>query len=288
MTGFRLDRFLTLYFFHPLSPRGKSANDLRIPILMYHSVSDTAEHGVHPYYRISTTPTIFAEQMRFLKESDYTPVDLKDLGHCPATGRSKKKCVAITFDDGYDDFHTMAFPILEEHRFPATVFLPTAFIGSSNERFPGKKHLNWEQVAELSNKGISFGSHTVTHPFLITLKNGELEYEVRKSKETIEDKLGQAIHTFSYPFKFPDENRRFKEKLKGLLQETGYTCGVTTRIGRTSETDDAYFMKRLPVNSSDDTSLFQAKLEGGYDWLYPFQRLLKTIISKVKATNIFW
>ena len=126
----------------------------------------------------------------------------------------------------------------------------------------------------------------MTHPSLITLKNGELEYELRKSKETIEEKLGQAIHSFSYPFKFPDENRRFKEKLKGLLQETGYSCGVTTRIGRTSAADDAYFMKRLPVNSGDDTSLFQAKLEGGYDWLYPFQRLLKTMISKFKTTNI--
>ena len=255
---------------------------------MYHSIANDDESGVHPYYRISTSPGAFSEQMSFLSRNDYHVADLKDLNRLLNEGWQNKKYAVLTFDDGYDDFHTMAFPILEEHRFPATVFLPTAFIGSSNERFPGKKHLNWEQVVELSNKGISFGSHTVTHPFLITLKNGELEYEVRKSKETIEDKLGQAIHTFSYPFKFPDENRRFKEKLKGLLQETGYTCGVTTRIGRTSETDDAYFMKRLPVNSSDDTSLFQAKLEGGYDWLYPFQRLLKTIISKVRATNIFW
>ena len=210
MTGFRLDRFLTLYFFHPLSPRGKSANDLRIPILMYHSVSDAAEHGVHPYYRINTTPTIFAEHMKFLKENDYTPIDLKDLGHCTAIGLSKKKCVAITFDDGYDDFHTMAFPILAEHHFPATVFLPTAFIGSSNERFPGKKHLTWDQVSWLSDRGINFGSHTATHPRLVSLGSEEIEHEIKHSKQIIANKLGKAIDAFSYPFKFPDANTRFK------------------------------------------------------------------------------
>ena len=231
MPGFRLDRFLTLRFFYPLLRMGKSADKVGLPILMYHSIAHDDESGVHPYYRISTSPAAFSEQMSFLSRNDYLVVDLKDLNRLLNEGRQNKKYAALTFDDGYDDFYINAFPVLEINRYPATVFLPTEFVGSNSERFEGKKHLNWEQVSELSNKGISFGSHTATHPSLITLKNGELEYEVRKSKETIEEKLGQAIHTFSYPFKFPDENRRFKEKLKGLLQETGYSCGVTTRSG---------------------------------------------------------
>jgi len=238
---------------------------------MYHSVSDAAEYGVHPYYRINTTPTIFAEHMRFLKESDYTPIDLHDLGHLPATDLSKKKCVVITFDDGYDDFHAKAFPLLAEHHFPATVFLPTAFIGSSNERFPGKKHLAWDQVSWLSDRGIIFGSHTATHPRLVSLGSEEIEHEIKHSKQIIANKLGKAIDAFSYPFKFPDANTRFKELLRNLLKKNGYTCGVTTRIGLTSRKDDRFFMKRIPANSCDDIPLFRAKLEGGYDWLYKVQ-----------------
>lgn len=275
MAGFRFDRFLTLYFFYPISRRGKSSGASRIPILMYHSVSDAAEYGVHPYYRINTTPTIFAEHMRFLKESDYTPIDLHDLGHLPATDLSKKKCVVITFDDGYDDFHAKAFPLLAEHHFPATVFLPTAFIGSSNERFPGKKHLAWDQVSWLSDRGIIFGSHTATHPRLVSLGSEEIEHEIKHSRQIIAEKLGKAIDTFSYPFKFPDADTRFKELLRKLLKRNGYTCGVTTRIGLTSGQDDRFFMKRIPVNSCDDIPLFKAKLEGGYDWLYSLQRFRK-------------
>ena len=282
MTRFRLDRFLTLRFFYPLVRGTKSVSEPRVPVLMYHSISDDEEHDLHPYYRINTTPAIFAEHMGFLKENGYTVIDLTDLGHCLATGPTIKKFVAITFDDGYDDFHANAFPILQEHHFTPTVFLPTAFIGNNKERFPGRKHLTWDQVSWLSDRGINFGSHTATHPSLTALKTEEVEHEIRTSKEIIEEKLGQAIHTFSYPFKFPDANTQFKAMLRELLKRNGYACGVTTRIGLTSRQDDRFFMKRIPVNSCDDIPLFQAKLEGGYDWLYPLQRFRKLMASKLR------
>ena len=271
MPGFHLDRFLTLRFFYPLLRKGKSAGKFRLPILMYHSIANDDESGVHPYYRISTSPGAFSEQMSFLSRNDYHVADLKDLNRLLNEGWQNKKYAVLTFDDGYDDFHTMAFPILAEHHFPATVFLPTAFIGSSNERFPGKKHLTWDQVSWLSDRGINFGSHTATHPRLVSLGSEEIEHEIKHSKQIIANKLGKAIDAFSYPFKFPDANTRFKELLRNLLKKNGYTCGVTTRIGLTSRKDDRFFMKRIPANSCDDIPLFRAKLEGGYDWLYKVQ-----------------
>ncbi|MDP1817569.1 MAG: polysaccharide deacetylase family protein, partial [Leadbetterella sp.] len=139
-----------------------------------------------------------------------------------------------------------------------------------------KKHLTWNQIAELSDKGISFGSHTVTHPDLSSLNSNDLEYEIRQSKETIEDKIGKSIDTFSYPFKFPDKKKAFINHLRTLLQKYGYHYGVSTRVGTTSKEDDRYFMKRIPANSGDDILLFRAKLEGGYDWLFPLQKLRKS------------
>jgi peptidoglycan/xylan/chitin deacetylase (PgdA/CDA1 family) len=282
MSGFRLDRFLTLYFFHPLIKKRERADDKKIPILMYHSISDDEEENLHYYYRINTSPKIFTEHMRYLHENNYSVIRLQDISNYYSCLQDANKYVVITFDDGYDDFYTKAFPILQEHSFPATVFLPTAFIGNKKLKLKGKEHLDWSQVSELSDMGISFGSHTVTHPELRGLRNEDVEYELMQSKKTIEDKLGKSIDTFSYPFKFPEENRKFITLLKEILENSGYNLGVSTRIGTTSKRDDIYFMKRIAINSKDDILLFQAKLEGGYDWLYKVQRFSKIIIALIR------
>lgn len=246
---------------------------------MYHSISDEIENSVHPYYRINTSQDAFARHMAILSEQGYSVVHLNELKSCFEKNRLTDKFAVITFDDGYHDFYTKAFPVLQKCNFPATVFLPTNFIGNVKDKLKGKCHLTWDQVAYLSDRGICFGSHTVTHPELINLCIDDLEREVRKSKTAIEDKLNKAVDTFSYPFRFPEANTTFINILSCLLQRHGYHCGVTTRIGTTSAKDDKYFMKRIPINSSDDILLLRAKLEGGYDWLYTVQRKYKRIRS---------
>jgi peptidoglycan/xylan/chitin deacetylase (PgdA/CDA1 family) len=140
-------------------------------------------------------------------------------------------------------------------------------------------------VRELHDQGISFGSHTVTHPELTSLSNKDVEYEIRQSKKAIEDNLGKTIDTFSYPCKFPDANKAFVKDLREILQKHGYHHGVSTRIGATSKRDDRYFMKRIPINSGDDISLFKAKLEGGYNWLHKPQYLYKILKRKLQRKN---
>jgi peptidoglycan/xylan/chitin deacetylase (PgdA/CDA1 family) len=220
--------------------------------------------------------------MRFLSENDYSVVNLKDLeNYLDTNNKSTAKFAVITFDDGYHDFYTRAFPILQEYRFPATVFLPTDFIGNKKKKLTGKEHLTWDQVSELSDRGICFGSHTVTHPELISLRQEVVEYELRQSKETIKDKLNKPVDTFSYPFRFPEADKVFVNILRELLQRYDYKFGVSTRIGTTSISDDLYFMKRLPINSRDDISFFRAKLEGGYNWIHGLQYLLKILRTKI-------
>ena len=279
MINFRLDRFLTLYFFRHVTKRQTSTGDKRIPILMYHSISDEKETS-HPYYHVNTSPAVFYAHMLYLHENNYSVITLQDLEKSFDT-RDSSKYVVITFDDGFRDFFTNAFPILRKYNFTATVFLPSAFISNHHKKLKEKEHLSWHEVRELSAAGISFGSHTENHPQLSELSDTEVEHEIQHSKENIEESLGSAIDTFSYPYKFPDENKRFKIILRDLLNKYGYKYGVSTRIGTTSKKDDAYFMKRLPINSADDMSFFQAKLDGGYNWLYYLQTLSKFIRSKV-------
>lgn len=308
----RLDRILTLYFFGPLS-RFVKPKGLRIPILMYHSICDETETD-HPYYRINTSPARFAEQMKYLHDNGYSVISLSkamalisngqsgtairnrqpqesdmqavlpsDRPIAESTHQAYYKYVVLTFDDGYRDFYTEAFPVLKKYSFTGTVFLPTAFIGGRKPGLLGKQHLTWEQVLELHAEGIAFGSHTVNHPQLSDLKLDELEYELRRSKETIENHINKStdkpinLDSFCYPYKFPDHDPTFVPILRNGLKSAGYECCATTRIGTMREDKDGFFLKRIPVNSLDDPGFLKLKLEGGYDWLGKVQSGWKSI-----------
>jgi hypothetical protein len=103
----------------------------------------------------------------------------------------------------------------------------------------------------------------------------QLREEVAASKVEIEQRLGEAVGTFSYPYAFPEADRSFVVRLRGVLQESGYQVGVSTVLGRAVTSDNRLFMRRLPVNSHDDLRLFRAKLEGEYDWLHIVQYAAK-------------
>ena len=275
----RLDRLATLYFFQPLR-RLRPAGRAGVPILMYHSMSEVAQNGVRPYYQTVTTPRVFAEHMEYLSRGRYKATTLADavrLSQSP--GPRTEKVVVVTFDDGFRNFYTDAFPILNKCGFTATVFLPTACIGETALKFKGMECLTWSQIRELQRLGVQFGSHTVTHPQLRSIKTENVQTEVRASKATIEDKLSAPVNSFAYPFAFPETDRLFRQRLRAILEDAGYENGVSTIIGTAGRTDDRFFMKRLPVNSRDDLRLFRAKLEGAYDWLHTFQYVYKLTLD---------
>lgn len=268
---FRADRVATLYFFHPLR-RLLRHGSAGIPILMYHSISgDVEEHG-SAYFHICTAPRVFREHVKLLSSSGYKTVGLGEaVSMLEAGNGATEKLVVLTFDDGYEDFYTEAFPILSEFGYSATVFLPTAYIGDSARRFNGRRCLTWNQVRELRDEGIEFGSHTVTHPQLHSVGPRQFRDELQESRWKIEGELAESVESFSYPYAFPETDRFFVRQLQGTLQEAGYKRGVSTIVGKAGPTDDRLFLKRLPANSDDDLQFFHAKLEGAYDWLHPLQ-----------------
>jgi peptidoglycan/xylan/chitin deacetylase (PgdA/CDA1 family) len=280
----RLDRFLTLHLFAPLMRTANSKGKPRIPILMYHSISETFSKGIHTYFEICTSPMFFDKQMRFLYENGYTAIGLKDVIAILSDGKTiPPKPVCITFDDGFRDFLTDAFPVLSKYGFSATVFLPTGFLGSERRVFKNREFLTWEEVRGLHSKGVKFGSHSVNHARLDELDGDGLKFELLESKKKMEEEIGGSVEMLAYPFAFPEENTSFVPKLKEAVLEAGYNYGVTTMIGRVSAENDRLLLKRIPVNDFDDLPLLQAKLEGGYDWLHVFQRLRKSTLRFVSG-----
>jgi peptidoglycan/xylan/chitin deacetylase (PgdA/CDA1 family) len=276
VANFRTDRVATLYFVRPFRHLTGAADKRRIPILMYHSISDGTSEGIHPYFVTETSPTAFDAHMRYLAENGYSTITPGQLVTLLGSQQERNlKHVVVTFDDGYRDFYTRAFPILKKYGLSATVYLPSSFIERTPKKFTGRDCLTWDEVRELRRGGIEFGSHTMTHPKLKFLPAADLEREIRMSKETIENELGESIDSFSYPYAFPEENHQFVRRLSDLLKECGYGNGVSTIIGSVQTLEEKYFLKRLPANSCDDLQFFQAKLEGDYDWLRSPQYLKK-------------
>jgi peptidoglycan/xylan/chitin deacetylase (PgdA/CDA1 family) len=271
----------------PLQRIGLKRTNRGLPILMYHSVSADPEMGVSPYYRVATSVERFAEQMRLLAEKGYRGVSLSQglaalAGtHQSGTGASTEKLVAITFDDGFRDFHTEAYSVLAQHKFTATMYIPTAFIGDRRKSFKSRECLTWNEVLELDHAGMEFGSHTVNHPKLLDLSWNEIEQEISESKVEIENRLSHSISSFAYPYAFPQANRAFAVRLQGLLQKYSYSSCVTTAVGTSDQQSSLLELPRLPVNSLDSRSFFHAKLDGCYDWVGTLQFLRKKLRSKV-------
>lgn len=270
----QLDRLGSRVLVQPLLDFGLIPTTPAIPILMYHSISSDAEPGVGPYYRLTTTPARFREQMQWLKDCGYAVIDIPEaLRRLDSGSKAGPPAVVLTFDDGFHDFFTHAWPVLDEFGFTATMFLPTAFIGSERRSFNGRRCLTWCEVRELRSCGVSFGAHTVSHPVLHRLSYDEVRREIGDSRARIEYCLQERVTAFAYPYAFPQEDRRFVAWLRQELVALGFESGVTTAIGRAKRGQDPMVLKRLPVNDCDDLGLFSTKLAGGYDWMCTVQLL---------------
>ena len=285
----RLDRLITLYFCSPLTRLFAGTGGKAVPILAYHSISENLFGYSHPYYQINTSPKVFTDQMKWLRNQGYRTLDLNDLPAAFEGGTNLSKCFVITFDDGYRDILTQGWPVMRQCGYSATVFLATDSIQTTSRRIEGADYLTWQDVRELHEQGVSFGSHTVSHADLRSLEPEEIDYELGYSKEIIEQMLGAPVCSFSYPFPFPEEDQNFTRYLSDALENHGFQNGVSTIIGRATRESRRFFLPRLSVNSWDDSEFLQAKLEGGYDWLHWPQWIHKFIHHNVSLMQrAYW
>lgn len=289
-----MDRFLTVNIVAPWRRIfGGRRSTLRIPILMYHSITDDPEPGVKGYYRLNTPPALFREHLEILKDEGYTVVDLQtttkllvenretehELPRAPLIYESKSpdhdpKYAVITFDDGFRDFHSHAAPALVDYGFTATNFVVTGSVGGE---FKDRTCMSWPELRELSGEGFVFGSHTVNHPKLWELNTVELQSELSDSRKKLEDELGGSVETFAHPYAFPCTDSGYGSRFTSAMMEASYKAGVTTSLGRVAPGDNPLTLKRLPANGADDGSLFRTKLSGGYDWLAAPQAIFKRL-----------
>lgn len=221
-----------------------------VPILMYHSVSDDpgGRHG-RP---LTVTPRRFAEQIEYLDDEGFTSHSVRELvAALEGRGRLGPKPIILTFDDAYGDFHTNALPVLSRHGYSATMYVTTAYIGTSANPLTGdRKHhrptMSVEQLSDLVAAGIECGAHSHTHPQLDDVPPARLQSEVRQPKQVLEDCLQTPVLTFAYPYGYHDRAAR------EAVAAAGYQAAC--RVGNIvcSSSDDRFALPRLTVRSRTD------------------------------------
>jgi len=219
-----------------------------VPILMYHYVNE------HPW-SLSVTPQNFDRQMKYLRDHRYHAISLDELVAGLRQGRDfAHNTVVVTFDDGWADLYDNAFSILKKYHIPATIFVITQWTG-------GSSFLNWDQIREMAQHGIDFGSHMQRHSYIPGLVREGIIAEVTGSKKDLERELKKPANHLCYP------SGGFTDEAKEIVREAGYLSAVTTNRGMDRYNHDLYELKRVKVTNSDAVKPFHfwAKLTGYYN-----------------------
>lgn len=223
--------------------------EARVPILMYHHVAVPGPEADAIRRDLSVSPAAFEAQMAHLASHGYRTVSLLDLfEHLQGGEALPPRPIILTFDDGYDDNYTFAYPILRRYGLQGTFFIITGLVGR-----PG--YLTWEQAREMRHGGMSLEAHTCTHLDLAKSTPARVSQEVKEAKAVLERELGGPVFFFSYP------SGKYNAAVIAALEANGYLGAVTTRYGTMQESGSLYELRRVRIRGSDTLESFAQKVE---------------------------
>lgn len=236
----------------------------RAIILMYHNIAEPPS-GKDPV-GLYVSPRMFRFQMWYLKAAGFRVVPLNDIADFINGKSADKKIAALTFDDGYQDFYENAYPVLRAYKFPSAVFIVSDLVGKENawdyrNVNVRKSLMRWETIHRLKKEGVTFGSHTRTHPFLSRLSPEAAIDEIYNSKLQLEEQLQLQVDFFCYPY--GDYNAQTTEAVK----QAGYKLAVTTKRGLVHKKDNIFEVRRSFIRRHTNPLLFLCRLHLPYeDW----------------------
>lgn len=216
-------------------PQGK-----KIPILMYHAVSDDL-WGIPELF---VSPSEMEKQLAYLVDNGYDPITFEEIQYID----QYDKPVLLTFDDGYDDNYLELFPLLQKYNAKATVFVIA-------NAFEMNHKLNKEQVREMSDSGlVSIQSHGMTHHDMNVMGEEELHYELSESKRILTEVTGKEVFVLCYPTgKYSDLTLEIgREYYKFGTKMNGEICNTS---------EDPMLMNRYYVSRYTSLDEFAAMLQ---------------------------
>jgi peptidoglycan/xylan/chitin deacetylase (PgdA/CDA1 family) len=212
------------------------------PVLLYHHIAERT-----PASRYFILPETFELQMRNLQRWGYTSIPISLLVRALLEGAYlPARPVVITFDDGFRDVYTNAFPILERYGFKGVVYVIKGQVGVG-------KYMNRAELLELSEAGWEIGSHSWTHANLRSA-SVSLQKEIVESRLALEQLLGGPVDTFAFPFGLTSKY------VTGWVRDAGYqaAAGLGTSYRHTEKT--LFYLSRIEVRSEYDVKSLAAML----------------------------
>jgi peptidoglycan/xylan/chitin deacetylase (PgdA/CDA1 family) len=247
----------------------------KIPILAYHRI--VKDNEPPDPYRLSVSVSQFEAQMRYLSDQGYKCVNVSDMFD-PAGNQVTlpRKAFALTFDDGYEDFLTHAYPILRHYGFSATVFLVANLIGKRSI-WDGKLAsplLSWRHIEMLSRDSIEFGSHTCSHPYLPVILPKQIHHELLCSRNRLEDGLGKAVPLVSYPY------GGTSSLVQQIAEEVGYRAAFGVDNGRASR----FNILRSECTSDASLKQFAFRLSPFYRHMHWWRMYMRKKLRPLKMS----
>ncbi len=237
-----------------------------------HFVQTLAFHKSTSSFSFSSTnyaPTRLCRLLEWLSAHGY---------QLDSAAPQEDRTVAISFDDGYRHTADLLHVLIRQYRVHPLVFIPTAFIGQANawdysHMFRRDEHFTAQEIRELHQAGVRFGTHGHTHRDLTRLPAREAERELRLSREILEGILGEPVKALSYPF------GRLNDVVERSASACGYEFGYTMRFPHA--TDSPLGRGRIAVYGYDTLLSISHKLSVGS--LHRVEQVKANITNKLSS-----
>lgn len=246
-------------------PDGAPESASAVAVLLYHEVADGPL--ARGFRRFAVSPGQLEEHLSALADAGYEVEHLAGVtGTAPPDparpgGRGHRR-VVLTFDDAFASFATRVLPLLARYRVPATLYVPTAYVGGRAAWLApageGRRPLaSWADLADARDAGVELGAHGHRHLELDTLAPGDLEDELATSRRLLEDRLGVEVRTLAYPFGYHDRATR------AIARRLGFESACEVGYGLWRPGADPFALRRLLVDSRAGPEALLAAVDEG-------------------------
>lgn len=213
--------------------------EIVVPILLYHFVGrESLESDGASTTRYNITAAGFDAQLALLHRLGYQTVTVAEIAAAlRGEGLLPERPIAITFDDGWVEQYSVAFPLLQKYGMKATFYILSSYT-------TGGRYVTWEQLEALRDAGMEIGSHTRKHVTLTAISEEDASYEISGSKSVLEAKLDITVESISYPYGLYSGNT------VSLAQQAGYRAAVALGGSPKQSLSNLYALRRFEIHGA--------------------------------------
>lgn len=227
-----------------------AANELFVPVLMYHHIEINPRPNDTLYAALYVSPSQLDQQLSYFSTHNYHAITLDELWNAlnkKATLPSNP--IVLTFDDGYQSFYDNAYPLLKKYNLKAVQFVITQVEGAP-------AYLSWSEIVEMDKSGlVEIAAHTRHHPNLPDLSQAAIIDEIQGSKNDLEQHLRHPVNWFAYPY------GSYNPFIIQTVKNAGFKGAASTIYGTNQSKDNLYLFPRIMVDGRFSLSNIATRIQ---------------------------